>query len=312
MSNTRRSFLQSTATLAAGLAGGASSLPAQGPGAKIAAIPDSDIQMPKIKFGKLEISRLVVGVNPLLGFGHYNEILNTMMREWYTQAKVVEVLGRCEKFGINAYNYVHMGRAQADWERYLGEGGKMHLVAQATTNDPAELWNAVKPEAAWVQGERTDDAYRAGKMETIRDYCKKLRDLGVSMVGVGSHIPEVLAMVEDAGWDVDFYAGCVYNRRRTPEELRKLLGGELPEGLPEVYLQDDPERMYKFFRQTKKPCQAFKILAAGRVRNIEAAFKQAFQSIKPNDSVCVGMFPRIKDEVKEDAYWATLHGGASS
>ncbi len=65
-------------------------------------------------------------------------------------------------------------------------------------------------------------------------------------------MPEVLAMVEDEGWDVDFYAGCVYNRRRTPEEFRKLLGGELPEMPSEVYLQDDPPRMYKVMKQTKQ------------------------------------------------------------
>jgi hypothetical protein len=132
------------------------------------------------------------------------------------------------------------------------------------------------------------------------------------MVGVGSHIPEVLALVEEQNWDVDFYAGCVYNRRRTPQELRKLLGGELPEMPSEVYLQDDPHRMYKVFRQTRKPCVAFKILAAGRVSKPEAAFKLAFSSIKPIDMVCVGMFPRAKDEVKEDAWWTTLHGAAIS
>jgi hypothetical protein len=300
MPGTRRAFLQSTATLAAGFANAAS------------AAADPEIKVPKVRFGKVEITRLIVGVNPFLGFGHYNDILNVVMKEWYTAARVVEVLQRCEKCGLNAYNYVHMGRAQADWERYLAEGGQMHLVAQATTDDPAELVNAVKPMAAWVHGERTDNAFRAGRMDTIRDYCKKLRDLGVTLVGVGSHIPEVLAMVEEKGWDVDFYAGCVYNRRRTPEELRALLGGELPEMPSEVYLQDDPPRMYKVFRQTKKPCFAFKILAAGRVRSPEAAFKQAFQSIKPTDFVVVGMFPRIKDEVKENAYWATRHGVASS
>jgi hypothetical protein len=104
----------------------------------------------------------------------------------------------------------------------------------------------------------------------------------------------------------------VYNRRRTPQELRKLLGGELPEMPSEAYLQDDPPRMYKVFRQTRKPCVAFKILAAGRVSNPEAAFKSAFSSIKPIDLVCVGMFPRIKDEVKEHAWWTTLHGRAVS
>ena len=282
------------------------------PNAQGQASAPAGMQMPMVKFGKVQISRLIVGANTFLGFGHYNDTLSTIMKEWYTAARVVDVLQQCQKTGMNAYNYVHMGRAQADWERFLSEGGRMHLVAQATTDDPAELVNAVKPMGAWVQGERTDDAYRANRMNTIRDYCKKLRDLGVTMVGVGSHIPEVLALVEEQGWDVDFYAGCVYNRRRTPQELRKLLGGELPELQAEVYLQDDPPRMYKVFQQTKKPCIAFKIMAAGRVSSPEAAFKQAFQSIKPTDSVCVGMFPRIKDEVKENALFASRHGAVAS
>jgi hypothetical protein len=313
MLNTRRSFLQSTAALATGLAGGAS-LSAQGQGGRppITSAPDSEIKIPKLKFGKVEISRLILGVNPFYGFGHYNQILTNVMKEWYTAAKVLEVMQRSESLGINAFNYFHSGRSQSDWERYLGEGGKMHIVAQAHADDPAELVNAVKPAAVWVQGERTDNAYRAGQLNTIGDYCKKLRDLGVGMVGVGSHIPEVLTMVYEKGWDVDFYAGCVYNRRRTPEELRKALGGELPEMSGEVYLQDDPARMYKVFRQIQKPCVAFKILAAGRVGNPEAAFRQAFQSMKPTDFVCVGMFPRIKDEVKENAYFASLHGAVSA
>jgi hypothetical protein len=284
---------------------------AQGSRSPIDSVSDAQIKIPRVRFGSIEVSRLVLGVNPFYGFGHYNGILNTVMREWYTQEKVVEVLRRAEMLGINAFNYVHMGRALPDWQRYLAEGGKTNLIAQATTDDPAELWSAVKPTAAWVQGERTDNAYRAGKMETIRDYCKRLRDLGVRMVGVGSHIPEVLALVEEQNWDVDFYAGCVYNRRRTPEELRKLLGGELPEMQSEVYLQDDPARMYKVFRQTRKPCVAFKILAAGRVSSPEAAFKRAFASMKPIDLVCVGMFPRVKDEVKENAWWTTVHGAVS-
>ena len=313
MLNTRRSFLQSTAALATGLAGGAS-LSAQGQGSRnpIASVPDSDIKIPKLKFGKVEISRLILGSNQFYGFGHYNQILTTVMKEWYTAGKVLEVLQRSEKLGINAFNYVHMDRGQPDWERYQAEGGKMHLIAQATMADPTEFIKAVKPMGAWLQGERTDDAYRAGKLDSVRDYCKKMRDLGVTMVGVGSHIPEVLTMVYEKGWDVDFYAGCVYNRRRTPEEFRKLLGGELPEMANDVYLRDDPPRMYKVLREIKKPCVAFKIMAAGRVSNAEAAFKQAFQSLKPTDFVCVGMFPRVKDEVKENAYLTSRHGVVAS
>ncbi len=305
MPHTRRGFLQSAAAAATVFR----AAHAQSRQAPAGSVPDSEIRMPKVKFGSVEISRLILGANPFYGFAHFNGIYAATMREWYTPARVVEVLQRCEKLGVNAYNYVHLGRAQSDWERYLAEGGQMRLIAQSLADDPGELVRAVKPMAAWVQGERVDNAYRAGKMDSIREYCKKLKSLGVSMVGVGSHIPEVLAMVEEQGWDVDFYAGCVYNRRRTPEELRKMLGGELPEMLSEVYLQSDPARMYKVFRQTRKPCVAFKILGAGRVAP-EQAFQRAFESIKPQDMVCVGMFPRVKDEMKEDAYLTSRYGAA--
>lgn len=71
----------------------------------------------------------------------------------------------------------------------------------------------------------------------------------------------------------------------------------------DIYMQSDPPRMYKVLRQTKKPCFAFKVLAAGRIadRGIEQAFRTAFESIKPTDAIYVGMFPKFKDEVRENA-----------
>ncbi len=325
MSFTRRRFFQSGGAVTAGLAAAASPALSQAPpqgaargGARrggpppnpLDSVPDSAIKMPMVKFGQYEISRLIVGCNTLYGYAHFNDILAQVMREWFTPAKVTELLLACNKYGVNAFNYFHPARGQADYERFVAEGGKMHLIAQGNV-DPALMVKTVKPIAIYHHGENTDNAYRSGKMEIVKDYCKRTRQQGV-LVGVGSHMPEVLAKVEDEGWDVDFYAGCVYNRRRTTEELRKALGGEIFEMPGEVYLQDDPPRMYKFMRQTKKPCFAFKILAAGRVANVEAAYKLAFQSIKPTDCVFVGMFPRVKDEVKENAWWTTRHGVVAS
>ncbi len=292
MPNTRRFFLQSSAALAAGLTGGASACRAQEQAA-------ANVQVPKVKFGKAEISRIVLGGNPLYGISHFNQTYDRVMREWCTASKVVEIMQRCQAYGINTFQYFNSSRTQADYERFLSEGGKMHLVVQAA-EAPEPIVAAVKPLAVYHAGEFTDNAYRSGKMDIVREYCKKLRQLGV-MVGVGSHIPEVLATVEERGWDVDFYAGCVYNRRRTPEEFRKLLGGELPLMPNEVYLESDPPRMYKVMKQTSKPCFAFKVLGAGRVSNVEQSFRLAFESLKPVDCLFVGMFPRIKDEVKENA-----------
>jgi len=95
--------------------------------------------------------------------------------------------------------------------------------------------------------------------------------------GVGTHKPEVIELVEEQGWDVDFYSGCVYNRTRTPEEWKQVLNGQLLEMPGEIYMQSDPERMYKVIRQTSKTCFAFKILAAGRIpdHGVADAFRQS-------------------------------------
>jgi hypothetical protein len=308
MSSTRRSLLQSGAALAAGLTGGVSAIAAQASGqgrvqAEAPLKPASEVQVPKMKFFHAEISRMVLGVNPFYGFAHYNDNFSNSMREWYTADRVCEVMHQATRFGINAFNYVHLDRGPRDWARFRAEGGQMHLIVQLTGGvDTDAVVKSLKPLALQRQGEVVDTAWQNGEMETVKEWCKKARDLGV-LVGVGTHIPEVIAKIEEENWDVDFYSGCVYNRRRTTDEQKTALHGELVEMPGELYLKSDPARMYKVIRQTKKPCFAFKILAAGRIaeRGIEQAFRTAFESIKPTDGIYVGMFPKFKDEVRENA-----------
>ena len=79
--------------------------------------------------------------------------------------------------------------------------------------------------------------------------------------------------------------------------------GEMPVG--ETYLEKDPERMFKMIRQTRKTCLAFKLLAAGRLINspqqVEQVIKRTIENIKPKDCMIMGMYPRFKDEVRENA-----------
>ncbi len=311
MSNTRRKFLQSSAVVAAGLIGGSRLLEPETTAQQATATlsqsgPVSEQVQPHIptmKFGGVEISRLILGVNPLYGFAHYNNNFSKAMADWYTQDRVCEVLHRANTFGINAFNYVNMGRAPQDLACFQSQGGKMHLIIQVTAkDDPAALVKDLKPLALQRRGEEIDAAFRNRTMDSEREWCKKARDLGV-LVGVGTHKPEVIELVEEQGWDIDFYAGCVYNRTRTVDEWKQMLNGQIPEMPGEIYMQSDPPRMYKVMRQTAKTCFAFKILAAGRVADnaVAAAFRTAYQSIKPNDGVYVGVFPNRKDELKENA-----------
>jgi hypothetical protein len=254
-------------------------------------------QVSKMKFGGVEISRIVLGVNPLFGGSHYNPTFSSTMAEWYTQDRVLEVMRRACSFGINTCNYVTYGRVPGDWARFRVEGGSMHLIPQVKAKeDAAALVSNLKPLAMQRQGEEVDTAFMNRTLGDIREWCKRVRDLGV-LVGVGTHKPEVIETIEEQGWDVDFYAGCVYNRTRTVSELKQVLGGELPEMPREIYIQSDPPRMYKVMRQTSKTCFAFKILAGGRIADADVprAFRTAFESLKPNDGIYVGFFPKRKD-----------------
>lgn len=62
--------------------------------------------------------------------------------------------------------------------------------------------------------------------------------------------------------------------------------------------------MCRMIRQTKKPCLAFKLFGAGRAsgspEQVEHAFRFALDGIKRTDAVIVGMYPRFKDEVREN------------
>ena len=95
MSETRRNFLNA---LAAGLTGSqavAQRPPGAGQGAgggrgsgqgqpgqpATPPRPASEVQVPKMRFGGEEISRLVVGCNCFYGYAHFNQILGAVMRK---------------------------------------------------------------------------------------------------------------------------------------------------------------------------------------------------------------------------------------
>ena len=78
--NSRRAFLKSSAGLAAALA----ARPLAGSAQESAAAT-----FPKVRFGKHEISRLVVGCNQFYGFSHFNPVARPIdARMEYAGARV--------------------------------------------------------------------------------------------------------------------------------------------------------------------------------------------------------------------------------
>jgi len=274
------------------------------------ALPDRS--MPTIAFGSYSISRLIMGANPINGGSHLSRFVNQQMKRYFTPRRVLDMFRHAEDEGVNAWQ---SGPQNLDlYQQHRAEEGQMHYISLAREDpeDPTMISRIVDAGAIAIahHGEVTDRMFKDGHIEQMRDFLAKVRDTGL-MAGVSTHMPAVVDYVESRGWDIDFYMTCVYERHRTREELKALLG-YVPLPVREVYLEEDPPRMFKAMRQTPKPCLAFKILAAGRLcdrqETVEQAFRQTFQQIKLNDAVIVGMYPQYEDQVRINAEYVREFG----
>jgi hypothetical protein len=297
----RREFLRQVGTVPVALAAASATY---GASAVVETLP-----MPQIRLGEHSVSRLICGDNPFKANSHLSVFLNQHMRRYYTPGQIVKTLRRCEQVGINCWQASFAGELDLH-RRYLAEGGKMQLIViEAGTDIIAKAKDAGAIGVAH-QGEATDHLFKSGQLDKVHEFLKQVRQAGM-LVGVSTHMPAVVDAIESKGWDVDYYMTCVYERNRSAEELKKLLD-HVPIPVSEVYLTEDPPRMFQAIRHTKRPCLAFKILAAGRCswhrEWVERAFRQTFQSIKPTDAVIVGIYNEFSDEPAENAELVRRYG----
>jgi len=126
-----------------------------------------------------------------------------------------------------------------------------------------------------------------------------MRDTGL-VVGLGSHRPSVIEYVCSKQWDVDFSMPSWYNLAKGEKHV------QATQGFKEEFFDDnDSQYMIQQIQSTSKPCLVFKILGAGRKtkskKDLESAFRNAFETIKPTDAVIVGMFQKYTNQVEQNA-----------
>src|SRR5262245_31736225 len=300
-STTRRDFMQTTG-LAACIG---PALPAVAPAASPPAAADP--LLPTVKLGPHEVTRLIVGGNPVYGHSHFNKLFSQHMVDWHTPERVGALLKRCEQAGLNAWQNSYAPRTLEDLDRYRKAGGTMHWLCLGKPDwdkHPEHIDDAAKRKPIGISphGALNERLHRAGKLTALTDLLKRIRDKGV-LVGLSAHNPALIELAEEKGWGVDYYMCCLYYLTRPREEFQKLLGGTLPLG--EIYLPSDPPRMFRAVKAVKKPCLVYKVLAAGRrVGNkaeVKKCFETALANIKPTDAMIVGMYQQFGDQVGEDA-----------
>lgn len=295
----RRDFIQQAAGLAAGVA-------ALGPAQAADPKPATPL-LPTIKLGKHDVTRLILGGNPVYGYSHFNKLFSRHMTDWHTPERVQQLLQRAEQAGVNTWQNSYAERTLQDLERYRAAGGKMHWLCLGKSDweqHPEAIADAArrKPIGIAPHGAHAERLHREGKLTQLTDILKRIRDQGV-LVGLSAHNPALIALADEKGWDVDYFMCCLYYLTRPRAEYQKLLGTDLPLG--EIYLPSDPGRMFKVIQATKKPCLAYKVLAAGRrvssPAEVRSAFTTALANIKPTDAMIVGMYQQFGDQVGENA-----------
>jgi hypothetical protein len=299
----RRDFLHQAAgitTAAAALATSANTQAAEQ--ARAPALP-----LPTIRLGPYAVSRLVIGGNPIYGYSHFNRLFSQHLTAWHTPERVMELLRRCEQAGINTFQNSYAERTLSDVDRYRAERGTMNWLCLGKPDweqHPENISDAAKhrPIGIAPHGALGDRLHRQKRYDVLSDLLKRIRDQGV-LVGLSAHDPTLMEECESRGWDVDYYMSALYNLTRPREDSRKILGDDVPLG--EIYLPSDPPRMFKAIQATRKPCLAYKVLAAGRrigsPGEVRRCFEEAFASIKPTDAVLVGMYQQFGDQVGENA-----------
>ncbi|MCF7709178.1 MAG: hypothetical protein K9N52_09800 [Verrucomicrobia bacterium] len=243
-------------------------------------------QLPKIKIGELEVSRLILGSNPFFGFSHGNpQATPSEMKEFYTPERIMKVLDAAADHGITAVWSPCYDRWIRVWNDYRERDGKMKIwIAQpdpSADEMEAHITAAAKngAKAVCIQGIRADEQMAAGRYDVLRDWLELIHSFGMP-AGMATHTAGNHLVSEEKGLPTDFYNQTLYR--------------------PDNYVPEGLEESLTTIEKLAKPVIAYKVLGAGRIQP-KKTLPVVFRRLKRKDGICLGVFPKEKDEIAEDS-----------
>ena len=309
--------------------------------------------LPTVNWRGHEISRLILGHNPIKGHCHRSKKQNRDMWDWFwggkkedkkkgdkkkgdkkkgdkkkgdkkkgDKKKGVELLRLCRDQGVNtaqfgrgAFELFPDAMQQGIFLKWIatlyadpkGRFGTGRFPAM-TVKEELEQFESVGAPLIGYQhfGEPTDDAYFRGKLRKVRKTIVKLRDwlekhnAEDRLVGVCTHLPEVVRQIDKEQWPIDFLQTSFYTVYSDMKQKKIDRDNER-------FDPSDAERMIAAIQDTSFPCIAFKVLGGGRSCETSAQVREslasALENIKPTDVICVGMWQKYRDQVGENAQY---------
>jgi hypothetical protein len=291
----RRDFLVTGAALAAaGLAGPGK--PLEGVTASEGASPGAAAAdaLPTIRFGSLEVSRLILGSNPFWGYSHKSAQLDEEMRRHHTDERIMQILDEAADCGLTALASPPDERWVKLWARYKGEGGRLQTWISQCHGEPGQMPDEIDrsikagARAIFIQGLRVEEQFGRGRFDTLRAWIERIKAAGLP-AGAAAHWPEVPLELQRREFPLDFHYQCFYNVSKG-----------------ETYGPAEREKAVAAIERLNKPVVAYKILGAGRLPASEG-FEYAFNHIKRKDGVCVGIYAwEAIDQIRQNATYTEM------
>jgi hypothetical protein len=282
----RRDFCKGAAALGAaavGLSAAGRVLGAESAAEKPPAVP---APMPTIKLGGLVVSRLILGSNPFFGFDHGNpQASGKEMTDFYTDERIKAILDLAADQGITAVWTPCYERWIKVWNEYRKGGGKLKTWIAQPDRTPMEkdIQAAIDNGAGAVsiQGGQIDSQVAGNnkKWDVVRGWLELIKKNGLP-AGMATHTATVHLEAEEKGMPTDFYNQTMYR--------------------PDTYVPAGLEESLRVIEKISKPVIGYKALGAGRFAPKDA-LPVIFKRLKAKDGVCLGMYPKSKDEIAENA-----------
>jgi hypothetical protein len=255
------------------------------------------MDLPKVDFCGVQVSRIAVGGNPFSGIGHQDGALDQALKDYYTVARIKETLFQCEELGINTAFLRADNHIIRMLREYWNEGGTIQWFAQHAPERRDILHNIRSAKGGgatgiYIQGGLTDALQEKDRLADVAEPLALIRELGC-VSGVAGHQPKTHLDAQAMGLGFDFHMVCFYNITGRRGRI------DVPDTDP--YLPEDRRRAANLVRdELRKPCVAYKIMGAGR-NDPREAIPYAARHLKPTDIVCIGFFPKDRpNEIRDD------------
>lgn len=240
------------------------------------------------QFAQRSFSRFLLGGNPFSGISHQSSEQDRAMRSYFTTARIKALLHEAERLGVTglcARADNHIVRLLLE---YWDEGGKIRWIAQTCpefSSISTGVANAIAggASAIYIHGGQMEYALANGGEDDVHRAVEQIKNAGLP-AGVAGHVPHVHQWANEH-LDIDFHMCSYYH-----PTLRDKAAGHVG-GVEERFDDSDRDAMVATIAQLRRPVIHYKIFAAGR-NTPEEAMTFAAQHLRPQDAVCVGIYPK--------------------